>query len=64
MKLSYRDIDAQVKNGKAITTLPKGTTHYLFNIVDDKRFMLSHPRMGQMTDYKKGNYSTKAFSVK
>jgi arylsulfatase A-like enzyme len=59
----YR-LDATVKGNKVFAKLPKGTTHYLFNLVDDKGFMLSYPRMGQMPDYIKGNYSTKALSVK
>ena len=56
----YR-IDADVKNGKVLAKLPKGTTHYIFNLVDDKRFMVSYPHMGQMVDYNKAKkYSNNA----
>ncbi len=56
---------AKLESGNAVSAiLPEGTTHYLFNLVDEHQFLVSHPRMGSMSDYKKGNYSTKAFSVK
>jgi hypothetical protein len=59
----YR-IPAELESGNTVsTTLPTGTTHYLFNLVDEHQFLISHPRMGSMSDYKKGNYSTKAFAV-
>ena len=60
----YR-LDAQVKDGKVSAKLPKGTTHYLFNLVDDKRFMVSYPRMGQMNHYNiNKKYSINALKVK
>ena len=58
----YR-IEATVSKGQVTAKLPVGTTHYLFNLVDEHRFMVSYPRMGKMSDYKKGNYSTKALVV-
>lgn len=40
--------------------LPEGTTHYLFNLVDEHRFMVSYPRMGGKNEYRGGNYSINA----
>lgn len=55
---------AKLEAGNTVSaTLPAGTTHYLFNLVDEHQFLISYPRMGSMPDYKKGNYSTKAFAV-
>jgi arylsulfatase A-like enzyme len=52
---------AKLEAGKTVSaTLPAGTTHYLFNLVDEHQFLISHPRMGSMSDYKNGNYSTRA----
>ena len=59
----YR-IEAQVSNGQVSASLPAGTTHYIFNLVDEHRFLMSYPRMGQMNQYTKGNYSTKALKAK
>jgi arylsulfatase A-like enzyme len=55
---------AKLEYGTIVSaTLPAGTTHYLFNLVDEHQFLVSYPRMGSMSDYKKGNYSTKALAV-
>jgi hypothetical protein len=55
---------AKLESGNTVSaTLPAGTTHYLFNLVDEHQFLISHPRMGSMSDYKKSNYSTKALVV-
>lgn len=59
----YRS-DAVVESGGIVkATLPKGTTHYILNLVDEHRFMVSHPRMGGRNDYKKGQYSVGALAV-
>ena len=56
--------EAAIQNGNTVSAvLPEGTTHYLFNLVDEHRFLISHPRMGSMSDYKKRHYSTRAFAV-
>mgnify|MGYP000932839357 CR=1 FL=1 len=57
-------MEATVESDKITAKLPKGSTHYLFNLIDDKNFLISYPRMGQMKHFNKGNYSTKAFKVK
>jgi hypothetical protein len=57
-------MEATVESDKITAKLPKGSTHYLFNLIDDKNFLISYPRMGQMRQFNKGNYSTKAFKVK
>jgi hypothetical protein len=55
---------AKLESGNTVrATLPAGTTHYLFNLVDEHQFLISHPRMGSMSDYKKVKYSTQAFAV-
>lgn len=59
----YR-IDAVVEGDRlAHAILPEGTTHYLFNLVDEFNFMVSHPRMGGKNEYKGGNYSINALSA-
>ncbi|MCF7847696.1 MAG: sulfatase [Kiritimatiellales bacterium] len=55
---------ANIEEGSKVSAvLPEGTTHYLFNLIDEHKFLVSHPRMGGMNDYKHGNYSTRAFAV-
>ena len=51
-------------NSKVIAHLPKGTTHYIFNLIDDENYLVSFPRMGQVGDFKNGHYSIKALKVK
>ncbi|MDD7983978.1 sulfatase [Lentisphaera marina] len=60
----WNRMDATVGDGKVFAELPEGSTHYIFNLVDDKNFLVSYPRMGQVGDFKRGNYSTKALPVK
>ncbi|WDE99439.1 sulfatase [Lentisphaera profundi] len=59
----YR-MDAQIQGNKVNATLPEGSTHYIFNLIDDQNFLVSYPRMGQVGDFKRGNYSIKALKVK
>lgn len=57
-------MDAVVgKDGVVRATLPKGTTHYIFNLVDEYQFMVSYPRMGSNSQYNKGAYSINALVV-
>jgi arylsulfatase A-like enzyme len=56
-------MDATFKGDKVSASLPEGTTHYIFNLIDDQNFLVSYPRMGQVSDFKRGNYSSKAFKV-
>lgn len=51
-------------DGSAVATLPKGTTHYVWSIVDKEDFLINYPNMGDLRKYKKGNYAVKALSVK
>ena len=60
----YRTPAKLVAGNTASAVLPEGTTHYLFNLVDEHQFLISYPGMGSMSDYKGGNYSTRAFAVK
>lgn len=60
----WHRVDAKIENGQVSAKLPKGATHYIFNLVDDKNFLVSYPRMGQVGDFKRGNYSSKAIPVK
>lgn len=53
--------DATIEQGKVVkANLPEGTTHYIFNLVDEYQFMVSYPRMGSLKDYNKGMYSVNA----
>jgi arylsulfatase A-like enzyme len=53
--------DATVEQDQVVKAkLPEGTTHYIFNLVDEYQFMLSMPRMGSSGDYVKGQYAVKA----
>lgn len=43
---------AEVMNNKVKATLPKGTTHYVINLIDENNYLVSYPSMGQK---KRGN---------
>lgn len=58
----YR-LDAQVEGNEVSADLPKGATHYIFNLIDSEDFLISHPKMGQVGDFKRRHYSIKAISV-
>ena len=60
----WQRMDASFTETKVSATFPQGTTHYIFNLIDEQNFLVSYPRMGQVGDFKRGNYSTKAFKVK
>ncbi|MEQ9287624.1 MAG: sulfatase [Cyclobacteriaceae bacterium] len=60
----YRTEAIIESNGRVIATIPEGATHYIFNLVDEHQFMVSHPRMGSRSDYKGGHYSVGALDVK
>jgi hypothetical protein len=34
---------AKIKGGRLHGTLPEGTTHYFFNLIDEKNFLISYP---------------------
>ena len=56
--------EAVIENGKTATaTLPEGTTHYIFNLVDEYQFMVSHPRMGSKNNYRGGHFSEGALTA-
>ncbi len=48
----YRITADVSQNGKVIAKLPKGTTHYVFNIVDENNFLRSYPEVGTSQDNK------------
>jgi len=57
-------IDAIIVNNEtAKATLPEGTSHYVFNLVDEYQFMVSHPNMGNKNDFKKGQYAVGALAL-
>ncbi len=41
--------------------LPKGTTHYVFNLVDENNYLISYPRAGYLKETKV--FAPKAISV-
>jgi len=55
-------IEMKLVNNKACVTLPKGTTHYVFNLVDENNFLISYPDAGYQKNTK--IFATKAISVK
>ena len=59
----WNRMDAKVKNDSIIATLPIGTSHYLFNLVDEHQFMVCYPHMGSKKQYG-GKYSTGALVVR
>jgi len=56
---------AQVKGERLVGTLPRGTTHYVFNFVDEHNFLVSYPDMPDMLNGGNGRgkprYSAQAF---
>ncbi len=48
-------IDMEQKTDKVCVKLPKGTTHYVFNLVDENNFLISYPEIGYLK-------TTKVFS--
>ncbi len=55
-------IKADIKGNKVIAQLPEGTTHYVFNLIDNNNFLLSYPRMGDKNDYTNHSRISKALS--
>ena len=54
-------LDASIGTDQVVRArLPEGTSHYLFNLVDEHRYLVSYPRMGGRNDYRGGNYSINA----
>lgn len=59
----YRSEAVLSGKGRAEANLPKGTTHYLFNLIDENHYLVSHPEMPAQGD-RKGAYSEQALGVK
>jgi len=59
---------AQVKGDRLVGTLPRGATHYVFNLVDERNFLVSYPDMPDMMSGGNGRgkakYSVTAFKSK
>ncbi|MEP2777524.1 MAG: sulfatase [Luteolibacter sp.] len=56
---------AKIEGDTVEATLPKGTTHYLFNIIDENNYLVSYPAVESQLHYKgKLKYSADALSVK
>lgn len=59
----WRRTSASIENGTIKSTLPKGTTHYILNLIDENNFLVSHPEL--KGKYNKTNkYSSDAIKVK
>ncbi|MBB3208246.1 putative sulfatase [Rhodopirellula rubra] len=55
---------AKVLEGTVVASLPTGTTHYIFNIIDENNFLVSYPVIESQLDYMKNHpYSADALSV-
>ena len=63
----YR-VPAKVKGDRLEAELPKGATHYVFNLIDENNFLVSYPQMVDMltagSRKPKGAYSLEAIAVK
>ena len=55
-------INMENSDDKVYVTLPKGTTHYVFNLVDENNFLISYPDPGCLKETKE--FSPKAIAVK
>ncbi|MEK9773654.1 MAG: sulfatase [Opitutae bacterium] len=59
---------AKVKGNRLEAELPKGATHYVFNLIDENNFLVSYPQMVDMLTAgarrPKGTYSQEAFAVR
>ncbi|MFC7337750.1 sulfatase [Haloferula chungangensis] len=58
----YRE-PADLGDGRVQATLPPGTTHYVFNLIDENHFLVSHPEMKLESD-RSEKYSERAFPGK
>jgi arylsulfatase A-like enzyme len=60
-------IPAEVRGNRLVGKLPSGSTHYVFNFVDEYNFLLSYPDMPDMLEAGKkkgeGPYSNLAFEL-
>lgn len=52
----------QVNDDKVSVTLPTGTTHYVFNLMDENNYLISYPTPGYLKETKV--FSPKAIAVK
>jgi arylsulfatase A-like enzyme len=56
---------ARLEDGKLVANLPKGTTHYVFNLIDEHRFLVSYPELKSSAESGNGKsltpYSIQAF---
>ena len=55
-------IKMKIIKDKVFVTLPKGTTHYVFNLIDENNFLIGYPDAGYQKLTKV--FATKAISVK
>jgi len=49
-------INMEISDDKVAVYLPKGTTHYVFNLIDENNFLISYPEIGYLK-------TTKVFST-
>ncbi|CAA6689525.1 MULTISPECIES: sulfatase [unclassified Lentimonas] len=55
---------ATIEDGSVVATLPEGTTHYLFNIIDENNYLVSYPAVKSQAAYKgRLKYSQDALSA-
>jgi arylsulfatase A-like enzyme len=56
--------DAQINaNGTVTTLLPKGTTHYIINLIDEHNFLVSYPEIPSKKTLKKVKKKYSEFSI-
>ena len=57
---------AEVQGDTITATLPAGTTHYLFNVIDENNYLVSFPKLAEEKSYRRKPrvFSSDALSVK
>ena len=60
----FRESAVIKSNTMVEAVLPKGTTHYIVNLIDENDFLVSFPEMLGSKEKKKAKYSEKALSAK
>ncbi|MGJ8641992.1 MAG: sulfatase [Luteolibacter sp.] len=56
---------AKIEGETVVATLPEGTTHYLFNVIDENDYLVGYPAVESQLHYKgKLKYSADALSAK
>ena len=50
-------------NGTLTAELPEGTTHYLFNLIDENNFLVSYPELDDMNTVRKKKKKVSSYAI-